>query len=213
MHVFNHPYDQMKDLHSTSSTTLLNATAVRHQTVTQKHARPFERLFRTGFHDVFFFFWLHGGAFGIGKTAIIQAIAEFLCIPSGFDGNFGIFSFLFQRTLDCDHSFGKNVLDQGYFLDTHIVSARIEHTWTTSIQTAQDISKCSEGNLQCDIALYYHLQRTLTWAQVNEGPLLRCGDAVIGWFERSQWYTGIYTYYCQMLLQMNISSIYKPKCT
>ena len=78
-------------------------------------------------------------------------------------------SFLFfpLETLDRDHSFGKNGLDQGYFLDTHIVSARIERTWTTSIQTAQDISKHSEGNLQSDITRYYHLQRTLTWAQAK----------------------------------------------
>ena len=71
-------------------------------------------------------------------------------------------SFLFPETLDRDRSFGKNGLDQGYFL---VVSARIEHTWTISIQTAQDISKRSEGNLQSDITRYYHLQRTLTWAQ------------------------------------------------
>ena len=40
------------------------------------------------------FFWLYGPA-GAGKTAILQAIAEFLCNPSESGQNFGAaFSFL-----------------------------------------------------------------------------------------------------------------------
>ena len=35
-----------------------------------------------------FFFWLYGPA-GAGRTAILQAIAEFLCSPSGSGQNFG----------------------------------------------------------------------------------------------------------------------------
>ena len=53
-----------------------------------------------------FFFWLYGPA-GAGKTAILQAIAEFLCSPSGSDQNFGG-SFFFSR--------GKQGRDQGHFL-------------------------------------------------------------------------------------------------
>ena len=45
--------------------------------------------------------------------------------------------FFFQRTLDRDRSFGKNGLDQGYFLDTHLVSAVYQLAWTTSIQTVK----------------------------------------------------------------------------
>ena len=75
-----------------------------------------------------------------------------LCSPSGHD-YVTIKLFFFQRTLDRDRSFGKNGLDQVYFLHAHIVSARIERTWTTSMQTAQDVTKCSEGNLQSDITL------------------------------------------------------------
>ena len=41
------------------------------------------------------FFWLYGPA-GAGKTAILQAIAEFLCSPSESDQNFGG-SFFFSR--------------------------------------------------------------------------------------------------------------------
>ena len=52
------------------------------------------------------FFWLYGPA-GPGKTAILQAIAEFLCSPSGSDQNFGG-SFFFSR--------GKQGRDQGHFL-------------------------------------------------------------------------------------------------
>ena len=52
------------------------------------------------------FFWLYGPA-GAGKTAILQAIAEFLCSPSGFDEHFGG-SFFFSR--------GKTGRDQGHFL-------------------------------------------------------------------------------------------------
>ena len=44
------------------------------------------------------FFWLYGPA-GVGKTASLQAIAEFLCIPSGSDQNFGG-SFFFSRGRD-----------------------------------------------------------------------------------------------------------------
>ena len=36
----------------------------------------------------FFFFWLYGPA-GAGKTAILQAIAEYLCSPSGSSYNLG----------------------------------------------------------------------------------------------------------------------------
>ena len=53
-----------------------------------------------------FFFWLYGPA-GAGKTSILQAIAEFLCSPSGSDQNFGG-SFFFSR--------GKHGRDQGHFL-------------------------------------------------------------------------------------------------
>ena len=53
-----------------------------------------------------FFFWLYGPA-GAGKTAILQAIAEFLCSPSGSGQNLGG-SFFFSR--------GKNGRDQGHFL-------------------------------------------------------------------------------------------------
>ena len=52
------------------------------------------------------FFWLYGPA-GVGKTAILQAIAEFLSIPSGSDQNFGG-SFFFSR--------GQRGRDQGHFL-------------------------------------------------------------------------------------------------
>ena len=52
------------------------------------------------------FFWLYGPA-GAGKTAILQAIAEFICSPSGSDQNFGG-SFFFSR--------GKKGCDQGHFL-------------------------------------------------------------------------------------------------
>ena len=52
------------------------------------------------------FFWLYGSA-GAGKTAILQAIAEFLCGPSESDQNFGG-SFFFSR--------GKRGRDQGHFL-------------------------------------------------------------------------------------------------
>ena len=52
------------------------------------------------------FFWLYGPA-GAGKTAILQAIAEFLCSPSGSGQNFGG-SFFFSR--------GKKGQDQGHFL-------------------------------------------------------------------------------------------------
>ena len=51
-------------------------------------------------------FWLYGPA-GAGKTAILQAIAEFLCNQSESDQNFGG-SFFFSR--------GKNGRDQGHFL-------------------------------------------------------------------------------------------------
>src|SRR5882762_3666617 len=53
-----------------------------------------------------YFFWLYGPA-GAGKTAILQAIAEFLCSPSGSDQNFGG-SFFFSR--------GKQGRDHGHFL-------------------------------------------------------------------------------------------------
>ena len=52
------------------------------------------------------FFWLYGPA-GAGKTAVLQAIAEFLCSPSGSGQNFGG-SFFFSR--------GKQGRDQGHFL-------------------------------------------------------------------------------------------------
>ena len=52
------------------------------------------------------FFWLYGPA-GAGKTAILQAIAQFLCIPSRSDQNFGG-SFFFSR--------GQRGRDQGHFL-------------------------------------------------------------------------------------------------
>ena len=56
------------------------------------------------------FFWLYGPA-GAGKTAILQAIAEFLCSRSGFYKNFGG-SFFFSR--------GKTGRDQGHHLFTTI---------------------------------------------------------------------------------------------
>jgi NACHT domain len=52
------------------------------------------------------FFWLYGPA-GAGKTAILQAIAEFMSSSSETDENFGG-SFFFSR--------GKNGRDQGRFL-------------------------------------------------------------------------------------------------
>ena len=52
------------------------------------------------------FFWLYGPA-GAGKTAILQAIAEFLCSLSESDQNFGG-SFFFSR--------GKSGRDRGQFL-------------------------------------------------------------------------------------------------
>ena len=52
------------------------------------------------------FFWLYGPA-GAGKTAILQAIAEFLCSSSGSVQNFGG-SFFFSR--------GKKGRDRGHFL-------------------------------------------------------------------------------------------------
>ena len=56
--------------------------------------------------SAFSFFWLYGPA-GAGKTAILQAIAEFLCSPSGSGQNFGG-SFFFSR--------GRQGRDQGHFL-------------------------------------------------------------------------------------------------
>ena len=56
------------------------------------------------------FLWLYGPA-GSGKTAILQAIAEFLCLPSESSENFGG-SFFFSR--------GKKGHDQGHFLFTTI---------------------------------------------------------------------------------------------
>ena len=53
-----------------------------------------------------YFFWLYGPA-GAGKTSILQAIAEFLCSPSGSGHNFGG-SFFFSR--------GEHGRDQGHFL-------------------------------------------------------------------------------------------------
>ena len=53
-----------------------------------------------------YFFWLYGPA-GAGKTSILQAIAEFLCSPSGSDQNYGG-SFFFSRE--------KHGRDQGHFL-------------------------------------------------------------------------------------------------
>ena len=53
-----------------------------------------------------YFFWLYGPA-GAGKSVILQAIAEFLCSPSGSCQNFGG-SFFFSR--------GKHGRDQGHFL-------------------------------------------------------------------------------------------------
>ena len=53
-----------------------------------------------------YFFWLYGPA-GAGKTSILQAIAEFLCSPSGSDPNYGG-SFFFSRE--------KHGRDQGHFL-------------------------------------------------------------------------------------------------
>ena len=47
------------------------------------------------------FFWFYGPA-GAGKTASLQAIAEFLCIPSGSDQNFRG-SFFFSRGRDQGH--------------------------------------------------------------------------------------------------------------
>ena len=52
------------------------------------------------------FFWLYGSA-GAGKTAILQAIAEFLCSPSESGHNFAA-SFFFTR--------GKKGRDEGHFL-------------------------------------------------------------------------------------------------
>jgi len=52
------------------------------------------------------FFWLYGPA-GAGKTAILQAIAEYLCSPSGSDQNFGG-SFFFSK--------GKDLDRRGHFL-------------------------------------------------------------------------------------------------
>ena len=51
-------------------------------------------------------FWLYGPA-GTGKTAILQAIAEYLCGPSRSGRNYGG-SFFFSR--------GKKGRDQGYSL-------------------------------------------------------------------------------------------------
>ena len=56
--------------------------------------------------SAFSFFWLYGPA-GAGKTAILQAIAESLCSPSGSGQNFGG-SFFFSR--------GKKGRDQGHYL-------------------------------------------------------------------------------------------------
>ena len=52
------------------------------------------------------FFWLYGSA-GAGKTAILQAIAEFLCSPSESGHQFAA-SFFFSR--------GKKGRDEGHFL-------------------------------------------------------------------------------------------------
>jgi len=60
--------------------------------------------------QAFPFFWLYGPA-GAGKTAVLQAIAEFLCSSSGYYENFGG-TFFFSR--------GKNGRDQGHFLSPTI---------------------------------------------------------------------------------------------
>ena len=52
------------------------------------------------------FFWLYGSA-GAGKTAILQAIAEFLSSPSESSHNFAA-SFFFTR--------GKKGREEGHFL-------------------------------------------------------------------------------------------------
>ena len=85
--------------------------ATRRQIATLVHARSFDRLQIT--LDwirieslASSFFWLYGPA-GAGKTAILQAIAEFLCCSSGSSQSFGG-SFFFSR--------GKQGRDQGYFL-------------------------------------------------------------------------------------------------
>ena len=139
MRVFNHPYDQIKDLHNQRlllelfmhDSTLRNA--IRYQTVTQKPARPFERLFWTGFHDLKCFF-----TFGFREVPGIDSdtsgISQSFCAVH--PDTMKIFaSFLFfQRTLDRDHSLGKNGLDQGCFLHAHTVLAL---TWTTSIDCSR----------------------------------------------------------------------------
>ena len=56
--------------------------------------------------SVYPFFWLYGSA-GAGKTAILQAIAEFLSSPSESGHNFAA-SFFFTR--------GKKGRDEGHFL-------------------------------------------------------------------------------------------------
>ena len=58
-----------------------------------------------------FFFWLYGPA-GAGKTALLQAIAEFLISPSGSSHNFGA-SFFFSR--------GKQGRGDGHYLFSTIL--------------------------------------------------------------------------------------------
>ena len=100
------------------------------------------------------FFWLYGPA-GAGKTAILQAIAEFLCSPSGSDQSFGG-SFFFSR--------GKQGRDQGHFLFSTIayqlalevpglrqcvnrimVSDPILHTKSMAVQLQNLIVKAFKG--------------------------------------------------------------------
>ena len=69
-----------------------------------------------------FFFWLYRPA-GAGKTAILQAIAEYLCSPSGAGQNFGG-SFFFSRE-EWSRSRPFSVLNNR-------ISTCSGSTWTTS---------------------------------------------------------------------------------
>ena len=137
--------------------------------------------------------------------------------------------FFFQRTLDRDRSFGKNGLDQGYFLDTHLVSAVYQLAWTTSIQTVKRQQVLRREFTKWHYSLLSPAKNTDLGS--SEGPLLefemeawkreRCwiaGDTYPSrWLISNFWRITVLYWnlhiLCHILLRINISPNYRPKCT
>ena len=95
------------------------------------------------------FFWLYGPA-GAGKTAILQAIAEYLCSISESDQNFGGQLFLFQRK--------ARARSRPFSVLNNRISTRSESTWTTSTHqwhygikpyTSFKVNACAATNPYC----------------------------------------------------------------